>query len=49
MESPLDLATVLWAMNLGPSRADKKAPINRTHSRGFARFGDARQFWLKIG
>ena len=30
-------------MNRGPSRAGRKAPINRTHSRRFARFGDARQ------
>ena len=27
---------------LGTSRAGRKAPINRTHSRRFARFGDAR-------
>src|SRR5437879_2110064 len=30
-------------MNRGPSRAGRKAPINRTHSRRFARFGDARR------
>ena len=30
-------------MNRWPSRARRKAPINRTHSRRFARFGDARQ------
>ena len=30
-------------MNRGPSRAGQKAPINRTHSRRFARFADARR------
>src|SRR5439155_20415591 len=33
----------MGTMNRGPSRAGRKAPINRTHSRRFARFGDARR------
>ena len=33
----------LGTMNRWPPCAGRKAPINRTHSRRFARFGDARQ------
>src|SRR5437762_3555834 len=33
----------IGTVNRGPSRARRKAPINRTHSKRFARFGDARQ------
>ncbi len=33
----------IGTMNRWPSRARRKAPINRTHSRRFAPFGDARQ------
>src|SRR3989442_7774366 len=43
MESPLGLTTVHWDLEPRPSRARRKAPINRTHSQRFARFGDARQ------
>src|SRR5207302_991407 len=32
----------IGTMNRGLSRAGRKAPINRTHSRRFARFEDAR-------
>src|SRR3989442_531402 len=32
----------IGAMNRWPCRAGRKAPINRTHSKRFARFGDAR-------
>ena len=41
-ESPLGLTTVHWDHEPRPSRARRKAPINRTHSKRFARFGDAR-------
>ena len=36
-------ACIIGTMNRGPSRAGPKAPINRTHSRRFARSGDARR------
>ena len=41
--APLRWGACIGTMNLGTSRAGRKAPINRTHSRRFARFGDARQ------
>jgi hypothetical protein len=43
MESLGDSEIVHWVMKRWPSCAGQKAPINRTHSRRFARFGDARQ------
>src|SRR5436309_15397971 len=43
MESPLVMFAVHWDHEPRLSRARRKAPINRTHSRRFARFGDARQ------
>src|SRR5437773_5983360 len=36
-------STCVGPMNRWPSGGGGKAPINRTHSRRFARFGDARQ------
>jgi len=36
-------ACIIGTMNRGPSRAGPKAPINRTHSRRFAPFGDSRR------
>ena len=41
--NPLSLFACVRTMNRESSRAGRKAPINRTHSRRFARFGDARQ------
>src|SRR5438093_13711221 len=43
MESLLGLATMHWDHEPRALRAGRKAPINRTHSRRFARFGDARR------
>ena len=43
MDSPLSISACIGTMNRGPSRAGRKAPINRTHSRRFARFANARQ------
>ena len=43
MESPLGLTTVHWDHKPRPPGARRKAPINRTHSRRFARFGEARR------
>src|SRR5437660_9711797 len=40
---PFAFFASIGTMNLGTSRAGRKAPINRTHSRRFARFGDARR------
>jgi len=42
-ESPPFVFACIGAMNRGPSRVGRKAPINRTHSRRCARFGEARQ------
>jgi hypothetical protein len=41
--APPALRPCIGTMNRRPSRAGRKAPINRTHSRRFARFGDARR------
>src|SRR5438034_6356076 len=43
MDSPLSFSACIGTMNCGPSRAARKAPIHRTHSRRFARFANARQ------
>ena len=40
--APFRFFACIGAMNRWPCRAGRKAPINRTHSRRFARFGDAR-------
>ena len=41
--APFRFFACIGAMNRWPCRAGRKAPINRTHSKRFARFGDARQ------
>jgi hypothetical protein len=41
-KAPFRLCACTGTMNRFSSRARRKAPINRTHSRRFARFGDAR-------
>src|SRR5437016_12633800 len=43
MESPLPLVPMHWDHEPREVPRRRKAPINRTHSRRFARFGDARR------
>jgi len=42
-KAPSALRPCIGTMNRGPSRAGQKAPINRTHSKRFAWFGDAQR------
>ena len=42
-KAPTTLMPCIGTMNRGTSHSGRKAPINRTHSKRFARFGDARQ------